>query len=273
MPLETATYINQLDTANPLASDPIAAGDDHLRLIKATVKATFPNITGPVTLTQAQINDGLQKAGGTMTGALVLSGAPTVDLNPATKKYVDDADALKAVKTTTITAGAGLTGGGDLSANRSIALATTGVTAGSYGSATNVPVITVNDKGQITSASTAAIVPFAWNTTYTDVDISSGGSWAVPSNCIGVYIWCRVYGGGNNGGIGRAQIKNSGGSVIGTMYINGTNISGGADGGSGMHDGAGSFIPLSSAASSVALDVFSNGVDGSFKIQAYVTKA
>lgn len=32
----------------------------------------------------------LDKAGGTMTGALVLSGAPTVDLNPATKKYVDD---------------------------------------------------------------------------------------------------------------------------------------------------------------------------------------
>jgi hypothetical protein len=32
----------------------------------------------------------LDKSGGTMTGALVLSGAPTADLNPATKKYVDD---------------------------------------------------------------------------------------------------------------------------------------------------------------------------------------
>lgn len=30
-------------------------------------------------------------AGGTMTGPLVLSGAPTVDLNPATKLYVDNA--------------------------------------------------------------------------------------------------------------------------------------------------------------------------------------
>ena len=64
MPLETATYINQLDSANPLGSDPIAAGDDHIRLIKSAVKATFPNITGPVNLTQAQINDGLQEAGG-----------------------------------------------------------------------------------------------------------------------------------------------------------------------------------------------------------------
>jgi hypothetical protein len=32
----------------------------------------------------------LPKAGGTMTGDLILSGAPTVDLEAATKKYVDD---------------------------------------------------------------------------------------------------------------------------------------------------------------------------------------
>lgn len=34
----------------------------------------------------------LAKTGGTMTGALVLSGAPTVGLNPTTKTYVDAAD-------------------------------------------------------------------------------------------------------------------------------------------------------------------------------------
>lgn len=32
----------------------------------------------------------LNLSGGTMTGPIVLSGAPTADLNPATKKYVDD---------------------------------------------------------------------------------------------------------------------------------------------------------------------------------------
>jgi hypothetical protein len=37
----------------------------------------------------------LDKAGGTMTGALVLSGAPAVDLNPATKAYVDARPAPK----------------------------------------------------------------------------------------------------------------------------------------------------------------------------------
>ena len=58
MALETATYIDGLVTTNPVgATDPKGQGDDHIRLIKAAIKATFPNITGPVTKTQAQLND------------------------------------------------------------------------------------------------------------------------------------------------------------------------------------------------------------------------
>ncbi len=47
----------------------------------------------PATKTYVDTADGLllPKAGGTMTGALTLSGAPTVDLHASTKKYVDDA--------------------------------------------------------------------------------------------------------------------------------------------------------------------------------------
>ena len=57
----------------------------------------------------------------------------------------------------TITAGTGLTGGGDLSANRTLAIATTGVFATTYGSASSVPVIAVNTQGQITSATNTTI--------------------------------------------------------------------------------------------------------------------
>jgi len=57
----------------------------------------------------------------------------------------------------TITAGTGLTGGGDLSANRTLAIATTGVSATTYGSASSVPVIAVNTQGQITSATNTNI--------------------------------------------------------------------------------------------------------------------
>ena len=57
----------------------------------------------------------------------------------------------------TITAGTGLTGGGDLSVNRTLAIATTGVSAATYGSASIVPVIAVNTQGQITSATNTTI--------------------------------------------------------------------------------------------------------------------
>ncbi|MEF3075172.1 hypothetical protein V2P20_09055 [Methylobacter sp. Wu1] len=56
MALETGTYISDLVPANPPGSDPKSQGDDHLRLIKSTIKATFPNITGAVTPTHTELN-------------------------------------------------------------------------------------------------------------------------------------------------------------------------------------------------------------------------
>lgn len=56
MGLETGTYIDSLVVTNPLGTDAKSAGDDHLRLIKSTLKATFPNITGAVTPTHTELN-------------------------------------------------------------------------------------------------------------------------------------------------------------------------------------------------------------------------
>jgi len=41
VPLETATYISDLVTSNPAASDPLSNADDHTRLIKATIKTAL----------------------------------------------------------------------------------------------------------------------------------------------------------------------------------------------------------------------------------------
>jgi hypothetical protein len=72
MALESATYIDDLNTANPAPTDLLGQGDDHIRLIKAVLKATFPNITGPVTLTQADLNGVLaaRRCGGVPVGAI-----------------------------------------------------------------------------------------------------------------------------------------------------------------------------------------------------------
>lgn len=48
MSVETAQFIHQLNPSYPSGSDRLKEGDDHLRLIKATLKATFPGLTGPL---------------------------------------------------------------------------------------------------------------------------------------------------------------------------------------------------------------------------------
>ncbi|MEW6435737.1 MAG: hypothetical protein AB1508_01040 [Pseudomonadota bacterium] len=63
MPLETATYISQLQPANPPESDPAEQGADHLRLIKAVVQQSFPNINGAVTATVKNLNSDLVPVG------------------------------------------------------------------------------------------------------------------------------------------------------------------------------------------------------------------
>jgi hypothetical protein len=56
MALESTTYIDGLVTTNPTGTDARSQGDDHIRLLKSSIKNTLPNITGAVTATQAELN-------------------------------------------------------------------------------------------------------------------------------------------------------------------------------------------------------------------------
>lgn len=56
MALEAGTYISDLVAANPDGASPKSSMDDHLRLIKGTIKATFPNLTGPMNASPAELN-------------------------------------------------------------------------------------------------------------------------------------------------------------------------------------------------------------------------
>lgn len=86
MGLEAATYISDLNTANPIgASDPKAQGDDHLRLIKAVLKNTFPGFGGRISRVQAK--------SGNYTGVLGDSHS-TIAFSAAATLALDDAASL-----------------------------------------------------------------------------------------------------------------------------------------------------------------------------------
>lgn len=56
MTIESATTINQLVTTNPAHSDPLAEADGHLRLLKSTLKATFPSVAGVVSASDVDLS-------------------------------------------------------------------------------------------------------------------------------------------------------------------------------------------------------------------------
>ena len=120
MSTEAATFISDLDSTNPQGTQGAGFGDDHLRMLKAVLQASFPSITGAVTLTQAQINalgsanitagTGISATGTIVTGQ-------TVALDTGSPLNVDHS-------AVSITGGGGLTGGGTIESNRTIELDT-----------------------------------------------------------------------------------------------------------------------------------------------------
>jgi len=43
MSVESATWVTQLVSTNPVVGDPVGEGDDHLRMLKTVLKNSFPS--------------------------------------------------------------------------------------------------------------------------------------------------------------------------------------------------------------------------------------
>jgi len=56
MSIESATYLHQLVSTNPGGTDQRSTADDHIRLIKATLLATFPNLVGEMSASAGDLN-------------------------------------------------------------------------------------------------------------------------------------------------------------------------------------------------------------------------
>ena len=100
MALETFQYIDDLVATNPTATDNVSQGDDHIRGIKTTLKNTFPNVTGAITATEAELNfvDGVTSAIQTQLDAKLTSS----DIGSTIQGY--DADTAKTDVTQNFTA-------------------------------------------------------------------------------------------------------------------------------------------------------------------------
>lgn len=100
------------DLNNAIAAEILArsTADTRLEALVSAEEARAKKAESDISATVTGITDGstpmpyVKLTGDTMTGALVLPGAPTADLEAATKKYVDDA----------VAAGGGGGGGGDV---------------------------------------------------------------------------------------------------------------------------------------------------------------
>lgn len=142
MPLESGSHISDLNSSNPAASDGLGQTDDHLRLIKSTLLASFPNISGAVTATHTALNT---VAGWLTSGATVLADAGAYfasDADTGVRRAAADQIALRAGGTDRVTAttsGAAVTG--DFTASGTVT--PTGAFAGGTGQL--VPTGTVLD--------------------------------------------------------------------------------------------------------------------------------
>ena len=130
------------DRTLSLADTAVAAGNYG----SATTAPTF-TVDAQGRLTAAN-SVTITPAWGSITGKpTTLAGYGITDAAPAARK---------------VSAGSGLTGGGDFTADRTLALADTAVAAGSYGSATKAPTFTVDAQGRLTAAGSVTVTP-AWN--------------------------------------------------------------------------------------------------------------
>jgi len=190
MGLESATYIDDLVITNPTSGDDPSAGDDHLRLIKSTIKNTFPNISAPVTPTHTELNyvDGVTSAIQTQLNAKLASTTFTAS-NILTKLLTTDgsgsgldADTLDGLHATYFLAAAAFTAPNVLTKIK---------TVDGSGSGIDADLLDGHDSSYfVASPVTSSVVAWSLDGEGRTDSIAAGGTWTVPA---GLYLVVATY--------------------------------------------------------------------------------
>lgn len=168
MGLESATYINGLDANNPLGSDTKAAGDDHLRLIKGTIKATLPNLSGPVTASHTELSycAGVTSAIQTQIDSKAPSASPSLTGSPTAPTQPSGDNSTKIATTAYVDQRAFSTALPSQATNNGKAIRTNGTTAFWASDSASSQTIAYNGSGQLTGI-TETVDGYSKSTTYT----------------------------------------------------------------------------------------------------------
>ena len=81
MPVESVSHIADLDADNPLVTDDVSEGDDHLRNIKKALLADFANIDAAVGCTPAELNFNDGATAGTLVASKTVVAAADKSIN------------------------------------------------------------------------------------------------------------------------------------------------------------------------------------------------
>ena len=192
----------QVDTGVGLTGGPITASGTIALANTAVVAGAYGSATQSVSL-QVDAQGRLVSAG----NVTVTPAWASVTGTPTTLAGYGITDAVPSIRT--ITAGTGLTGGGALSSDISIALSDTVVGAGPIGNATTVPVITFNNKGQLTAVTTATISATPTSRTITAGTGLTGGGDLTADRTISLATPVALANGGTN-----ASIAASNGGIV-----------------------------------------------------------
>ena len=209
MALENGTYVNSLVSSNPASTDGLAQADDHIRLIKSTIKNTFPNVTGAVTATQAQLNATLPAGDVSYLAALNATGVTST-------QYGYLSGVTSNIQTQLNTATSGNVPASDVTYLASLSATSTSSTQYGYLSGVSSSIQT-----QLNSA-TGATTTLAGRVTTLESAGSGGGG-----DITGVTAGAGLTGGGSTGAVtvshsdtsSQATVSNSGTTVIQSVTL------------------------------------------------------